>query len=133
MQRDPEWVAEVSEWLGKSNDDRRASRILLDADSSLAGVALYHCQQAAEKALKGFLVWHGQIIRKTHDLEQIGMEVTAIDPTMAPFVEAAVPLSTFAWLVRYPGSDVVPDEGMIDQGMQAAVAIFTAIRQRIFP
>jgi HEPN domain-containing protein len=133
MQRDPEWVAEVSEWLDKSDEDLRVARIILQADTSLAASALYHCQQAAEKALKGFLVWHGQVIRKTHDLERIGREVTTIDPSLAPVVADAVPLSTFAWLVRYPGAGVVPDQRMIDSGLQAAEAVFTAIRQRLFP
>ena len=32
-------------------------------------VAVYHCQQAAEKAVKAFLVRHGQPYEKTHDIE----------------------------------------------------------------
>ena len=34
--------------------------------------ALYHCQQAAEKALKGFLAFHDHPFRRTHDLRELG-------------------------------------------------------------
>jgi len=32
------------------------------------GDAVFHAQQVAEKTLKAFLVWHGRIFRKTHNL-----------------------------------------------------------------
>jgi len=32
-------------------------------------VAVYHCQQAAEKAVKAFLVHHGKTYERTHDIE----------------------------------------------------------------
>jgi HEPN domain-containing protein len=133
MQRDPEWVAEVTEWLDKSDEDLRVARIILQADTSLAAAALYHCQQATEKALKGFLVWHGQVIRKTHDLESIGQEVLVIDPTLASIVADAVPLTTFAWLTRYPGAGLIPDQQMAARGLRTAEAVIAAIRQRIVP
>jgi prevent-host-death family protein len=31
---------------------------------------VFHAQQAAEKAMKGYLSWHDQAFRKTHDLDQ---------------------------------------------------------------
>ena len=31
-------------------------------------VAVYHCQQAAEKALKAYLVFYDQRVAKTHDV-----------------------------------------------------------------
>lgn len=41
------------------------------------GIICYHCQQSAEKYLKGFLVLHGMSPPKTHDLNQLQNYVTA--------------------------------------------------------
>jgi HEPN domain-containing protein len=46
-----------------------AAERLLKAPA-LFGAAVFHCQQAAEKALKGFLAWHDTPFRKTHDLRR---------------------------------------------------------------
>ncbi len=46
----------VQGWLLKASDDLGAARLITQNDRSFPGVTIYHCQQAAEKALKGFLV-----------------------------------------------------------------------------
>jgi HEPN domain-containing protein len=48
---------------------------------------LFHCQQAAEKALKGFLAWHDQPFPKTHDLGKLGKQAVEVDPTLEPLIE----------------------------------------------
>jgi HEPN domain-containing protein len=32
-------------------------------------MAVYHCQQSAEKAVKAFLIYQGKAHEKTHDIE----------------------------------------------------------------
>jgi HEPN domain-containing protein len=63
---------------------------------------LYHCQQAAEKALKGFLVWHDQPFPKTHDLGRLGTQVVDVDPTLEPLIDEVVEFTKYAWMFRYP-------------------------------
>ena len=55
-----------------AGSDQRAARICLAADPPLPGVAAYHCQQAIEKLLKGFLVRSNTDFGKTHDLDELG-------------------------------------------------------------
>jgi len=43
-------------------------RLHLKASLPFLEDALFHCQQAVEKALKGFLTWHDRPFEKTHDL-----------------------------------------------------------------
>jgi HEPN domain-containing protein len=43
----------LSSWLLKSWHDLGAARLLANADPPFRDVAIYHCQQAAEKAVKG--------------------------------------------------------------------------------
>jgi HEPN domain-containing protein len=68
MAADPELTAETRAWLTKSARD---------------------CQQAAEKALKGFLTWHGRPFRKTHNLEEIGEQCLVLDLTLLEIVDQA--------------------------------------------
>ena len=84
---DPELTAETRAWLTKSTNDLRAAEALFDSSPSLLDEAVFHCQQAAEKALKGFLTWHGRPFRKTHNLEEIGEECLVLDPTLMEIVD----------------------------------------------
>jgi HEPN domain-containing protein len=58
-------------WFARAQRDLASSERLLLQPAFPAEV-VFHCQQAAEKALKGFLVWHNQPFRKTHDLIELG-------------------------------------------------------------
>lgn len=82
--------------------------------------ALFHCQQAAEKALKAFLTFHNQPFRKTHNLEEIGEACLAIDPTLGSAVDEAVPLTEYAWIYRYPGPTASPTREEAEEARSAA-------------
>jgi HEPN domain-containing protein len=58
-------------WLEKAHKDLRCVQIDLAAYPPATEDALYHCQLAAEKALKAFLVWRDQPFPKTHDLGKL--------------------------------------------------------------
>ncbi len=58
----------VKAWLLKAQRDLIAARKLSGEDEPFLDIAIYHCQQAAEKAIKGFLVYRDQRFEKTHDL-----------------------------------------------------------------
>ena len=45
----------VQQWLQKARRDLMAAQKL---GLELPDIAIYHCQQGAEKALKGFLILH---------------------------------------------------------------------------
>ena len=49
----------AGEWLVKADADLRAGDELLST-AALSEIAAFHAQQAAEKALKSFLVWNQQ-------------------------------------------------------------------------
>ncbi len=93
--------------------------------------AVFHCQQAAEKAIKGFLAWHGQAFRKTHNLEETGEQCLAIDLSLRGAVDRAVPLSEYAWKFRYPGVLSNPDSAETAEALAAAQEIVAAIAGRL--
>ena len=65
------WEA-VEDWLEVAAEDRRVAATCLALDPPVRGAAAFHCQQAIEKLLKGFLMLAGKRSRKTHSLGQLG-------------------------------------------------------------
>ncbi len=112
MAFDPELVAETRAWFAKAFQDIRAAEALAATSPPLSDEAVFHCQQAAEKAFKVFLTWNGRTFRKIHNLEEIGEQCLAVDPSLRAAVDQAVPLSEYAWKFRYPGepSQLGPEE-----------------------
>ncbi|SPF52644.1 hypothetical protein SBF1_5970006 [Candidatus Desulfosporosinus infrequens] len=48
----------VNEWLDFANKDISSAKYLLDMRPVPLEIICYHCEQAAEKALKGYLILH---------------------------------------------------------------------------
>ena len=65
---DPDVLAEVDRWLRYARDDLRAAEVL-KGHGGVPRTACFHAQQAAEKAIKGALIFLQIGFRKTHDLE----------------------------------------------------------------
>jgi HEPN domain-containing protein len=86
----------------------RRIEILLRADPPDVEGALFHCQQAAEKAFKASLTWHDVPFRRVHELDVIGGQCVAVDSTLQGVVDRADELTKYAWQFRYPGSPYEP-------------------------
>jgi HEPN domain-containing protein len=69
---------------------------------------LFHCQQAVEKTMKGFLTAHDRIFRKTHDLDELASAWEDVDPTLKEILNPARDLTVFAREFCCPGEAEVP-------------------------
>ena len=83
-------------WMTKARHDLASARILGYGGDPVLDNAIYHCQQAAEKAVKGFLLCHGQSFGKTHDLEVLVALAISIDAGFSRYQEAAIALTPYA-------------------------------------
>jgi HEPN domain-containing protein len=124
-------ISETRAWFRRAAEDLRAADHALRADPPLLEDLLFHCQQAAEKALKGFLVWHSKPFRKTHSLEEIGEACLAIDPSLRAIIDPVVPLTQYAWEFRYPGDPEEPTVQEADEALALARAAFEALSSRM--
>ena len=131
MPHDVHRVADTRGWLLKAADDLRGAEVDLAAVPPLTGDAAFHCQQAAEKALKAFLAWHDVPFRKTHDLAEIGQQCTAVDASLDPVCRRAERLTTFAWIFRYPGDVGEPRAEEIAEALALAREVYDAILARL--
>ena len=131
MPPDPAKTAETREWLAKARHDLRAAEVDFTADPPLTADIAFHCQQLAEKSLKGFLAWHDRPFRKTHNPVEIGEECVGIDDSLEPLPGRVAPLTAYAWHFRYPGTPAEPTEEEARAALALAREVYDAICSRL--
>jgi HEPN domain-containing protein len=103
-------------WFRKAENDLLSARNNLAAKIVPTDAVCFHCQQAAEKFLKGFLAWHGKPFGKTHDLESLVTVCAQVIPDLLDLRNDANMLTDFAVEVRYPD---VPEEPTLPEAKEA--------------
>ena len=131
MPPDAARAADTRGWLSKAAGDLRGAEVDLAAVPPLRGDAAFHCQQAAEKALKALLAWHDVPFRKTHDLAEIGQQCAVLDASLEPLCRRAGRLTPFAWIFRYPGDAEEPPVGEIAEALSLAREVYAAVLDRL--
>ena len=124
-------TAETRSWLIKAASDLRAAAHEFSALPPLLADIVFHAQQAVEKVLKGFLTWHDQPFRKTHNLVEIGQQCVAIDATLEDLARRAARLTEYAWKFRYPGEPEEPPVAEAQEALTLAREVYAAILSRL--
>ena len=127
----PENQEEVRAWLTKADHDLRAATYLADAEEPLLDIVVYHCQQAAEKALKGFLTFKSSPFARTHALVPLVEQAADLDAAFAALLDHAEDLSPFAWRFRYPGELLIPDEDEARAAIEQAREVLEFVLDRV--
>lgn len=105
--------------MDKAWEDWASAQILLEHEPPVPTTACFHCQQAAEKSLKAFLVWSDVTFEKVHSLTYLTDLCEARDAGFATIRDAADRLSPYAVELRYPGSRQVS----LQEGQDALLAV----------
>ncbi|GHT83700.1 hypothetical protein FACS189467_9090 [Bacteroidia bacterium] len=102
---------DVIEWLQIADDDFDSAQILNKAVRKHNEVICYLCAQAAEKYLKGYLIYYDIIPRKTHNLLSLNELCAEKDNDFQKVLTLSDYLNKFANDVRYPHKyDVTADD-----------------------
>jgi len=98
-------------WFAKAESDLKNAELVFmaEADDKPFDTVCYHCQQAAEKYLKGFLIYLDTPFTKTHNIEVRMDLVSPSYPEIEKFTEA-VSLTYYAVENRYPDDFVEVSE-----------------------
>jgi HEPN domain-containing protein len=131
MQGDAPRFADTAAWLRRAMLDLRAAEVDLAAIPALLGDAAFHCQQATEKVLKGFLAWHDVPFRRTHDLAEIGQQCSSLDISIEPTCRRAERLTAYAWIFRYPGDVEEPTREEVEDALALAREVYEAVLSRL--
>ena len=93
----------VRDWTRKAESDFRAAQHLFAGGADYVHETTFHAQQAAEKYLKAFLVWHQIEFSKTHDIETLLKLAETEDAEIPEVLAEATGLTPYGVEYRYPG------------------------------
>ena len=121
----------VRSWLIKARRDLLSAQELAAAETSLLDTAAYHCQQASEKVIKGFLVFHNVRFEKSHDIVLLVTQASDIDPEFSDCLDAARLLTPLAVEYRYPGDYLEPELHEYQEASEAAHKLYSFVVSRL--
>ena len=94
----------AKEWSDFAEMDYISASHLMSLIPIPVEIVCYHCQQSAEKALKGYLIFLDIKPSRTHNIENLIQSVEEKDPDIMKLGKLAVLLSSYAVSTRYPHS-----------------------------
>ncbi len=106
----PEEIEVSKQWIAKAKND------LLNVDNNLKAEEIpfdtvcFHCQQAAEKFLKAYLVANGNSFPITHDLILILENILPLNASAEVLRDYLALLMPYAVEIRYPDDWFMPTE-----------------------
>jgi len=116
----------VCDWLTRASHDLRSARLLAATDDPLLDIAIYHCQQAAEKAVKAWLQGQDTPFPKTHDIDALVRRAAVSCPDFSKLEKAANVLTPYATAFRYPGGlgEPMPSRVEFDEALTHAQTVY---------
>ena len=121
----------VQQWLKKAELDLETARILLDAEMDDYFPCAFHCQQAAEKFIKAFLVCQQVEFRKTHDLEELLTLSKPADPSLKEEAASCLWLTPFGVEFRYPGEYPAVDHKTAERACRESEGVREIVTKRL--
>jgi HEPN domain-containing protein len=119
------------EWLQKAEGDFKTAGHLLQGGTDFLDGATFHSQQAAEKYLKAFLVWHQIEFPKTHDIEALLKLAGKADDKIPEILQDVSILTPYGVDYRYPGDYPNVSGRDAEQALRFAERVRAEIRNRL--
>ena len=89
------------DWLEFATEDLCAAKILLDSKQCYESCA-FHCQQAIEKALKGYLIYRTRRHYDGHNLTWLCRQAIGQDKVFTQWLDESAQLNRYYIETRYP-------------------------------
>jgi len=123
----------VHQWLVKAKRDVLMAERAAHGSPAIPDGAVFHCQQAAEKALKAFLTWNDRTFRKTHQLQELVLRCADIDGEFQTLRGAAETLTPYAVDFLYPGTMPEPTQEEAEEALDLARQVLSFVLDRLPP
>lgn len=123
----------VQLWMEKANSDLKNAEIILAAQTELPPLdtVCFHCQQASEKSLKAFLIFHGKRFPFTHNLADLVAICMQVELAFAAIQRKAETLTPFAVEIRYPDDFYMPTREETEEAFAIAKEIYAFVSVRL--
>lgn len=118
-------------WLIKAMNDLRSSKKLIEDNEPILDTAIYHTQQCAEKALKGYLAFRNVPIQRTHDIELLLELCCEFDNDFSLLIDSAEKLNPFSTMFRYPDIILEPELEDVLDAIRIAEQILEFVNDKI--
>lgn len=105
--------ARYKDWFQSGDKDYKSAKILFEYDGDY-GIVAFHCQQAIEKYLKGYLLLVNQQLEKGHSLVLLIKKAQKFDKDINIYMKDCAYINQFYIETRYPA-----DEPMILEKSEA--------------
>ncbi|MDR1963321.1 MAG: HEPN domain-containing protein [Planctomycetaceae bacterium] len=122
----------IEQWFKKAKSDLNAAKTLAKLKPPENELVCFHCQQAAEKALKAYLILHDIEPIRTHKLEKLCKICRQYDDSFSKFLEIGKIVSKYAVQPRYPDDFLNITETETEQALEYAQSIYDFCWTKIF-
>ena len=95
-------IEDVKDWLEIADSDFDSAILLNESARKHYEIICYHCAQAVEKYIKGYLIFKYIVPQKTHDLRFLNNLCIELDKNFENIITECAFLNRFANDVRYP-------------------------------
>ena len=103
----------VVEWFRFADIDLASAEYLCGMHPQPLEIICYHCQQSAEKFLKGFLIYSGVMEPpKTHSLDDLCELCSGFDELFREISKACNILTAYGVQPRYPNEMLISESDM---------------------
>ncbi len=126
----PEWEL-VREWLARARANLEGAEIALAGRRLITEHVCFHGQQAVEKALKAYLVFHGIEFPWTHQIGPLLDLCVERDGSFSSLATGVVPLSEYAVRYRYPFFGPPPSLEQARAALSIAHDVFAFVTARL--
>lgn len=121
----------VKEWLKKSQHDLETAKVILAHKPELTDTICFHCQQAVEKTLKGYLVYLNIPFKKTHSLAYLLDLINDKEKIPENIYEQSELLENYAIEIRYPDDWYEPSIEDVKEAFNNAESIIAFFKDKI--
>lgn len=122
----------AGDWLAAGSEDLRVARLCLAGDPPAVSSAAFHCQQCAEKLIKGCLILAESPFPRTHRLEQlIELLPSSVPAELVTAMRRVAGLTPWVVAGRYPGAAAGSGNPPTFNGVETAVRDLESLRQLV--
>ena len=89
------------DWLDRAGEDILCANLLMESDPCYNNAA-FHCQQAIEKALKAYILFHTGLLPDGHNLTWLCKKASSIHSSFKQYLEMSTALNRCYIETRYP-------------------------------
>jgi HEPN domain-containing protein len=120
----------IRNWLYRARENLAVIKDLLNSNQeAFTSTICFHAQQAVEKYLKAFLIFHDVDFPRTHDVDFLLMECQKIDSKS--FNIDLKSLTEFGVSIRYPDDFYIPSVKESNEYFEIALTVSEIIEKLI--